>query len=673
MSTSFQSETPDVGLSKQEALRALLNSFVPDGQLALPNDANVSKLAERLDGLLASKGDLLGAQASIARDDQGRPLNEEGLPIIDIVEPVADDFLADPPPSLVSSQAPWSPLPNWALSPAALAARRRERDRILDILEREEEEELVREADADRATRNEILSSQTVPKHPLPPRTLEQVMRPRMDVPRLSHPTLAQALTDVTIPLDRATETTPGPSMTADNGIVNTEAARKPKNQKSVSFVDPIPADYTNDLSHMINLDIDWGDVIPVPLNPRNTREPRPNVMKQLIVERPPGQPRDPFNRREDSDDEDEVVEDEDDMSPADDSDTEVPAEALRPSGMSDDESDDEEAEVAADVDESDFDEAMLQREIALAYYARRNQVGPDVTSGPLSGSAAMNQTSSGDDRGGVGPRMDNVSNTPRFRRSRLHGDPQTLINSAIQFGKVVDGQLVAGEVADQEVDALLDKLTGGSGDNSAEDLTEETIALLRGGDTPQGESTRSSTQNERARSPVPVTTSTLAPSGNIVVHQPKVAIELKPKPKQTRHLTPSTGKQQSSRQPGSVPAATTQAFPPMIVESGFGFDPAFQVAPKSRAFAAKPVAPMSETVKERPSTPTSHPPRRDRDGSRFAQASRAGGVKSQLSPATPNPETPGDVVERVAPTSYVQLPEPKRISRFRAERAGYL
>ncbi|KAG8680313.1 hypothetical protein FRC09_018335, partial [Ceratobasidium sp. 395] len=162
MSTSSQSEVRDVGESKQEALRALLGSLAPDGKLALPEDADVSKLAEKLDELLASKGGLRGAQASIPRDAQGRPLNEEGLPIVEIVEPIANDPPVEPAPSndiassSVSRQAPLSPLPNWALSPAALAARRRERDRILDILEREEEEELARETAANRTVGNDV-------------------------------------------------------------------------------------------------------------------------------------------------------------------------------------------------------------------------------------------------------------------------------------------------------------------------------------------------------------------------------------------------------------------------------------------------------------------------------------------------------------------------------------
>lgn len=53
------------------ALRALLNTLVPNGQTALPDDTDVDKLAEKLDQLLAGKGGL-EAYSNIPRDDQGR-------------------------------------------------------------------------------------------------------------------------------------------------------------------------------------------------------------------------------------------------------------------------------------------------------------------------------------------------------------------------------------------------------------------------------------------------------------------------------------------------------------------------------------------------------------------------------------------------------------------------
>lgn len=53
------------------ALRAILNYLVPNGEVTLPENADVEKLAERLDELLANKGGL-NAYMNVPRDDQGR-------------------------------------------------------------------------------------------------------------------------------------------------------------------------------------------------------------------------------------------------------------------------------------------------------------------------------------------------------------------------------------------------------------------------------------------------------------------------------------------------------------------------------------------------------------------------------------------------------------------------
>ncbi|KAG8750156.1 hypothetical protein FRC12_013048 [Ceratobasidium sp. 428] len=400
--------------------------------------------------------------------------------------------------------------------------------------------------------------------------------------------------------------------------------------------------------------------------------------MKELVVERSSDQLKVSSSRMGDSDDEDDTIEGEDDAS-QEESDAEVPAGALRPSEVSESESDDGEAEAAAGIDETDFDEAMLQREIALAYYARRNQIGSDVTSGPLFDSAEVDRISSDNDVDDLRSDMD--KSTSHFRCSRLNGDPQALINSAVQFGKLVDGQLVAGQVADREVEASLDELTGGSSDPNKEDLTEKTIALLmHSGKAFQGQPTNPLLHSQHAHPQVSSSSATSSFSRSVVAPQPQPTPNPKSQPQPpTVPVISSTNKQKSTQPPGSIPAATSQAFPPMIIESGFGFDPAFQVAPKPRTAAAKTITPMSETVKERSSAPIPHPAAREQAKSRFAQASRTRGAKSQLSPATPNAETSatalrGDVIERAAPESRVQPPEPsKRISRFRAERAGYL
>lgn len=689
MSTAPGPEVRNVAASKQEALRGLLNSLVPNGQTSLPDDADVDKLAAKLDELLASKGGL-EAYSTIPRDDHGRPLNEEGLPIIEIVEPVTNESSAIRSPQVdvalpsvsvpAPLETPLSPLPNWALSPAALAARRRERDRILDILEREEAEELAREAAASEPTgRNEKvpLAAPTTP-----PRTLDEVIRSPAANSGSPTPTPDRTSLLPTKPNNEGSLPLSGRSDTvAPQG---TSATRKPKKQKSVSFADPPPAD--SDDQPLSEPKLDWGDVIPVPLK---SNKPGPakghGVMKDLVVERPFTQPSASTGRMADSDDEDEDEElnQVHDMPEDEDSEPEVPREALGQLETSDDESDGEGAAATADVDDTDIDEAMLQREIALAYYARRNQMGSDVTSGPLFDPAAMDGMRN--DEAADGTDADNTqSNTTRFRRSRLPGDSQTLINSAVQFGRLVNGELVVDEIADREVDASIDALTGG-GNNGQEDMTEKTIELLRHGgswpsDNPRTvdpKPTQDIPRREVPLSTIPGSQAPVPKSGSTHPAAKQVSPALQSKPKSRAvALTPSPS-QQPAPAPASAPAS--QFTQPMIIESGFGFDPAFQIAPpKPKPSTQKPVAPMSETVKERDPAPSPPPgAMRGRGGSRFAQTRRSNQQSGSQPPATAAPPSPmgRDVMERTTKsTSGTRADDPpKRISRFRAERGGFL
>ncbi|KAF7295394.1 hypothetical protein MIND_01079000 [Mycena indigotica] len=108
-----------------EALQALLRSLDPT--TAGESLENVAKLSKRLAELIGDDGG--------QRNEDGQLLNDEGLPIIEITEQVDSVGLttALPEPAPLSLQ-PWE-----------AERRRRERDRILDLLEEEERAELARE------------------------------------------------------------------------------------------------------------------------------------------------------------------------------------------------------------------------------------------------------------------------------------------------------------------------------------------------------------------------------------------------------------------------------------------------------------------------------------------------------------------------------------------------
>lgn len=208
--------------------------------------------------------------------------------------------------------------------------------------------------------------------------------------------------------------------------------------------------------------------------------------------------------------------------------------------------------------------------------------------------------------------------------------------------------------------------------------MTERMIELLMRGEIPFNDGKTGSTpqvppQNPRHNPTPPVvstTKSSVGTSSSSQATSPKPGTT--PKPQSNSNIR-STTKPSLPYQPNPPPA---QAFPPMVVESGFGFDPAFQVAPKPTTVPKKSTAPVSETVKERVSPVT--PPvdlGRGQRKSRFAQA-----IQSQSSVQSPNQGSSSaarrDVVEAVTPkaSSKPPAPEPpKRMSRFRAERTGYL
>ncbi|CAE6472226.1 unnamed protein product [Rhizoctonia solani] len=682
-----------VGASKQEALRALLNSLVSNGQMTISDDTNVDKLAEKLDELLASKGGL-DAYTNIPRDDQGRPLNEEGLPIMEIIEPVTnvnESSTTRPPPVdiaspsiSVSGQTPLSPLPNWALSPAALAARRQERDRILDMLEREEEEEFALEAAT--AVAHEPTNRDSVVPHSVPttpPRTLGQAVRASNPG---SRPT-------VSLPISSNNEESSRPS--GDSVVRASQeplTTRKPKKQKSVSFVDPSSNDRDNRL-HTPKPELDWGDVIPVQLD---SRKPGPakgyGVMKELVVERPMGQSDGVANRVADSDDEneDEELNETHNVPEDEESETEVPKGALGQLETSDDESDVDPGDPTQtiDIDDTDFDEAMLQREIALAYYARRNQIGAGITSGPLFDSAAMNRTADHDEGEGRSDGGAMETDSSRFRGLRLPGDPQTLINSAVQFGRLVDGELLVDDIADKEVEASVDVLAGGD-DTVQEDMTDKTIELLRRGDTYASDDSgttgpKSSAKHTPRRASGKISTAVLSGSRPTTSDPTPQRSSIKQQATM-RRVSPHSSLATSLPTPAGNTSLPRQTIPPpptvdqpMIIESGFGFDPAFQVAPRPKPSVAKTIAPMSEMVKERIMTPSpeSVVPKKT---SRFVQdrgSNQLPVLQASTSPTLKAPTAMGSGVLARTPNSSSGAKHsepPKQMSRFRAERSGWM
>ncbi|OBZ69078.1 hypothetical protein A0H81_10742 [Grifola frondosa] len=88
-------------------------------------------------------------ESRAARNEMRTLVNEEGLPIIDIVEPLSasEQTSASDPSQLFDDP---DVLPLWTLSPAEKARRRAERERILDLFEEEERIQQERDEVAER-------------------------------------------------------------------------------------------------------------------------------------------------------------------------------------------------------------------------------------------------------------------------------------------------------------------------------------------------------------------------------------------------------------------------------------------------------------------------------------------------------------------------------------------
>ncbi|KAJ7709611.1 hypothetical protein B0H17DRAFT_1028487 [Mycena rosella] len=316
-----------------QALQALLNSLTPDapveggGKLSA---AAVKKLSEKLKELV---GDDVGAPQN--RNEEGQLLNEEGLPIIDITEPTQ---VADVPPlSLVPDED--IPIPISALPPSEQQLRRRERDRILDLLEEEEQAEQAKGEELSQEQRQEILRKR---------KKAAQDELNRLKAAKDMQKKMGKALLRG---MSTAREQTAPVEAPAPDPAPGVEDIR-PVPRKTVKFADAAGEVETPEADETP----DWGDVVPARLRPNSSRSLISNAlidthpMKMQVVERIPGKPK-----------LDEPQPDSDDESEPPDSPTEVDS--------------DEGGEFMSDeelAEEVDLDFAQHQREITLEYHEKR-------------------------------------------------------------------------------------------------------------------------------------------------------------------------------------------------------------------------------------------------------------------------------------------------------------
>ncbi|KAF8891299.1 hypothetical protein BD779DRAFT_1468886 [Infundibulicybe gibba] len=416
-------------------LRALINSLTPEA-----DDKMSPALAEKLSKKM---GELMGTEAlaDLAQNpSRGELLNEEGLPIIDITEPV--------PISGADAGGAAAPLTERL---------RRERELILDTLEEEERAEAQKEREALRAHTEEMLRARREAA------TAEKErLKAAREVQKKMGKALMRGLTEARQKEEQAhAEVVAAEEKQEKRGGVQTTPTKK------VAFADaPEEISLEREAGAQAHEAVDSGDVVLARL--RSAQRPTlisnasldRNPMKMQVVERVPGsQPFVDLNQG-DSDDESEPP-----TSPVDDADggSVWPSIGRSTSPPPPESDEDSTANSSLAEGEIDLEFAHHQREIALEYQKKRALVHP----------ASSIVDAHQEDEYASGEAEMPTSDLPkpavsRFKASRIassytdspstssssHTAPSNThtIQKAIHRGKLdADGQLVAGDNSDDE------------------------------------------------------------------------------------------------------------------------------------------------------------------------------------------------------------------------------
>lgn len=327
------------------ALGALLSNLQTDSVAnTTASKGQVQSLSkEALERLAAKINELVGEEFTLPQDQVGeqnfnlillilnsQPTNEEGLPIIELNEPVsnvsqASEFIYEPKPLREPPQ-----------SDAERVARRRERDALLDALEAEER---LKRGSEER----EFLK--------IVRETKEKFQEEQTDENTKQNTRIHEI------------------SSAEDNGSREPSKDLKRENNKagkSVSFAD-VPDGDKEEVTPQRNLA--WGSVQQARLKASIGPKTGEGIMKLNIIERFPSTSKSLHDDASaDSDDQDDVEEDEEVLS-------------------ADDENLDEEDEMQRKMEDE-----MQHREIALRYHQQRQTLGSGPSGGALGGEADIRQ-----------------------------------------------------------------------------------------------------------------------------------------------------------------------------------------------------------------------------------------------------------------------------------------
>ncbi|KAH9945858.1 uncharacterized protein BXZ73DRAFT_86112 [Epithele typhae] len=464
--------------SRAEALKALLASLAPGAEAhssSTLNDDQARRLSDKLSEILGEAA----VPDSSRRNAKGEILNEEGLPIVDIVEPVpALDETARAGSASIAPTAEQDPevTPIWTLSPAEQARRRAEQARLLDALEEEERVQTEKDEEEGR----ERFAAELEQRKKAAEAEMDALKKARSMQKKMGKALLA----NFTASRDRQEKEKLAEE---EREKQEREERRKLKPKKSVTFAD-LPPDHELQPANsppMPPPPFDWGDVAPgnvqaIGKSPLLTRKQMDlGPMRMKVVERhakmghgPKSPP--PPDVPQDSDDESDPGSD----VPADSDDANFTRSDLSdetPPSNPPDSSDESDYGVVEDKepvewDDESYDFAQHQREIALAYYEKRGTIGAEALAAmrnhehteddhewnqPVSGLACFPVSSANAE---IHPTLSSAPPKPSISKfkaslpstslgsSILPVSETSKLKAAVRLGKVEGGNLIGGE-----------------------------------------------------------------------------------------------------------------------------------------------------------------------------------------------------------------------------------
>lgn len=305
-------------------------------------------------------------------------MNDEGLPIIEITEPVEEISSSSSNsarPSVENQEVIVDEpalVPLFDLSPAQRSQLRKQRDSILDALEAEESVQTKRDDERDaRKKEDEMNLRRAAAKAELDRIRAAKEMQKKMG--RALVRNNANELGESRNP--EVVSETSRPSN-------STDAAQSQKAKKSVSFTGEVKINEGGSSKAVENNNMsDFGDVSIAPImNGRRkaikTSSLDKQPMKMDVIERIPG--KDSIRKQQmQGDSDDESVHETNSDNEMDDDDSDIIDSEIQDSDPSDDnEESDDEGELDGELD---LQEVQRQRKVALEYYKLKNKIGVDI------------------------------------------------------------------------------------------------------------------------------------------------------------------------------------------------------------------------------------------------------------------------------------------------------